>query len=77
MRPETLLHAFELLHALNTLRLRIGVDETAESGAELLPAWSVGHTTKTRAVPVDLAGFGVESCTVAGTFFTFSVGVGC
>lgn len=55
----------ELLNAVNTLRLLLGVDEAAESRLELLTTRAVGHTTQTWAVPVDLSGLRVEGSFLA------------
>ena len=58
--PEALLHGLELLHAVDTLRVRLGEDKTRERFAELHTARPVRHTAETWAVPVDLARLGVE-----------------
>lgn len=76
MRPKAVLHALELFHALDALGLGLAVHEARECSAEFFSAGPVGHPTETRAVPVDLASFRVEGCTVAGLFFAFSFGRG-
>ena len=60
MLPEALLHGLELLHAVDTLRVRLGEDKTRERFAELHTARPVRHTAETWAVPVDLARLRVE-----------------
>lgn len=59
-------YVLELLNAVNTLRLLRGVHKAAKSSLELLTARSVGHTAQARAVPVNLAGLGVEGAFLAG-----------
>lgn len=54
-------HVLELLNAVHALRLLLRVHEAAERSLELLSARAMRHTTQARAVPVDLAGLGVES----------------
>src|SRR6266480_7304729 len=58
----------ELLYAIHSLRLLVTVHEATERRLELLSTRSMCHTTKTWAVPIDLAGFGVESALRVGLF---------
>ena len=60
MLPEALLHGLELLHAVDALRLRFREDEARKCFTELHPARAMCHTTKARAVPVDLASLRVK-----------------
>lgn len=59
-------NSLELLNTVNTLRLLIRVYKAAKRRLELLSAWSVGHTTQTRAVPVNLAGLRVKRSLLTG-----------
>jgi hypothetical protein len=53
-------NVLELVNAVHALGFLGRVDEAAESRLELLSARAVSHTTKARAIPVDLARLGVE-----------------
>lgn len=57
---EALLHAAELVDAIDALGLGLGVDKAREGRLEVLAAGPVGHAAEARAVPVDLARFRVE-----------------
>lgn len=64
-------NALELFNAVHALRLLGGVHEAAEGSLELLAARAVGHPAQARAVPVDLAGLGVERGLLVGFVLEF------
>lgn len=59
-------HELELINAFNPLGLLIRVDKAAERRLELLSTRAVRHAAQAGAVPVDLAGLGVEGGFLAG-----------
>lgn len=65
----TVADLLELFNAVHTLGLFGRVDEAAKCRLELFATRTVGHATKTRAVPVDLAGFGIECALLVGLLF--------
>lgn len=72
--PNPSRNILELLNAVDALGLLLGKHEAAEGSLEVFSAWTVGHTSETRAVPVNLAGFRVE-CGLLASFFLKLLGV--
>ena len=62
-------NALKLLNAVHALGLLLRVHEAAERSLELLSTRAVSHSTQAGAVPVDLAGLGVEGGFLAGLLF--------
>lgn len=71
---ESFGNIIELLNAVDSLGLLLGVHEAAEGSLEVFSAWAVGHTSETPAVPVDLASLRVE-CGLLASFFLKLLGV--
>lgn len=62
---KTIENILEFINTVDALGLFLGEDEAAERSLEVLSARPVGHASKTRAVPVDLAGLWVERSLLA------------
>lgn len=58
---ETVLHALELFHTIDSLGFLFAVDKARECFTEVFTARTMGHATEARAIPVDLSGLLVES----------------
>jgi len=78
MQSETVLHTPKLLHAVDPLRLVLGVHKTRKRLAEFWSAGAVSHPAQAGAVPVYLARFWVEGASfgVRGLRFRFGGGLG-
>jgi hypothetical protein len=57
---EATLHILEFVNAFHPLGLFLREDKARESLSELWTARTMGHSTKTRTIPIDLASFRVE-----------------
>ena len=70
---KTVLHTPKLLHAVDPLRLFLGVYKTRKRFAEFWSAWTVRHPAQAGAVPVYLTRFWVEGAAfcVRGLRFRF------
>lgn len=54
-------NVLELVDAVHSLGLLLGVHKTAKRRLELFTTRPVSHTAQTRTIPIDLSGFRVES----------------
>lgn len=59
----------EIIDTIHPLRLYFGKHKTTKGRSKILPAWSMGHSTQARTIPVDLARFFIEGALLRGFLF--------